>query len=73
MNDKPKNAKEEHGNSHDRMPFAEMMRKMMDQEGRCGGIDCAEMMSEMMKKMEADDKPMAVCKEMMDKMKGKCC
>ena len=30
------------------MDFAEMMRKMMDQEGGCHGFDCAEMMQKMM-------------------------
>ena len=30
------------------MDFAEMMRKMMDQEGACHGFDCAEMMQKMM-------------------------
>ena len=73
MNDKPKNDQEETGNSHHRMPFAEMMRMMVDQEGDCCGIDCTEMMSKMMEKMEADDDPMAMCKEVMDKMRGKCC
>jgi len=73
MNDKPKNNKENNGNSHDRIPFSEMMRKMMDQEGRCCGIDCTEMMSKMMEKTEAGDDPMEMCKEMMVMMKGECC
>jgi hypothetical protein len=30
------------------MDFAEMMRKMMDQEGGCHGFDGAEMMEKMM-------------------------
>ena len=55
------------------MPFTEMMWKILDQEGGCCGIDCTEMMSKMMKKIEADDELVAMCKEMMDKMKGKCC
>ena len=72
-NEKLKDNNEDNRNSQARMPFSEMMRKMMDQEGRCCGIDCTEMMSKMMKKMEAGDDPMAMCKEMMDKMKGECC
>ena len=73
MNDSPKNNKEENGNSQDCMPFTEMIRMMMDQKGRCCGIDCTEMMSKMMKKMVAGDDPMAMRKEMKDKMKGECC
>ena len=73
MNEKPKNNKEETRSSWEDMPFSEMMRKMMDQQGERLGFDCAEMMSQMMGKKKAGGDPMAMCKEMMEKIKGTCC
>jgi len=73
MNEKPKNNKEETRSCWEDMPFAEMMRKMMDQQGEGLGFDCAEMMSQMMEKMKAGGDPMAMCKEMMEKMNKECC
>lgn len=73
MNEKPKNNKEETRSSREGKPFAEMMRKMMDQGGVCCGFNCAEMMSQMMEKGKAGGDPMAMCKEMMEKMKKECC
>ena len=73
MNEKPKNNKEETRSCWEDMPFAEMMRKMMDQQGDRPGFDCAAMMSQMMEKMKAGGDPMAMCKEMMEKMKKGCC
>lgn len=55
------------------MPFAEMMQKMMNQQGEGLGFDCAEMMSEMMEKVKIGGDPMAMCKEMMEKLKRECC
>ena len=55
------------------MPFAEMMQKMMNQQGEGLGFDCAEMMSQMTEEMKAGGDPMAMCKEMMKKMKRECC
>ena len=49
MTDKQENTREESFNCCEGMPFAEMMRKMMDQERGCHGFDCAEMMQKMMK------------------------
>lgn len=48
MNGKSKNTKEEFFNCCKGMDFAEMVRKMMDQEGGCHGFDCTEMMQKMM-------------------------
>jgi hypothetical protein len=48
MNSPQKNSKEKPFNCCEGMDFAEMMRKMMDQEGGCHGFDCAEMMQKMM-------------------------
>lgn len=73
MSDEQKNTKEETLNCCEGMPFAEMMRKMMNQQGEGLGFDCAEMMSQMMEKMRAGGDPMAMCKEMMEKMKKECC
>ena len=73
MNEKPKNNKEETRSCWEDMPFAEMMRKMMDQQGERLGFDCAEMMSQMMEKVRTGGDPMAMCKEMMEKMKKECC
>jgi len=55
------------------MPFAEMMQKMMNQQSEGLGFDCAEMMSEMMEKVKTGGDPMAMCKEMMEKLKRECC
>jgi len=73
MNEKPKNNKEETGSSWEGMPFAEMMRKMMDQGGVCCGFNCSEMMPQMMERMKTGGDPMAVCKEIMEKLKRECC
>ena len=73
MNEKPKNNKEETRSPWEGMPFAEMMRKMMDQQGERPGFNCAEMMSQVMKKVRTGGDPMAMCKEMMEKMKKGCC
>ena len=73
MSDEQKNTKEETLNCCEGMPFAEMMQKMMNQQGEGLGFDCAEMMSQMMEKMKADGDPMAMCKEMMEKLKRECC
>ena len=48
MNVENSNTKEEFFNCCEGMPFAEMMRKMMDREEGCHGFDCAEMMQKMM-------------------------
>jgi IMP dehydrogenase/GMP reductase len=48
MNSQQKNTKEELFNCCQGMDFAEMMRKMMAQEGGCCDFDCAEMMQKMM-------------------------
>ena len=48
MTDKQKNTKGESRDFCKGMPFAEMMRKMMDQEGRCCGPDGAEMIRKVM-------------------------
>jgi len=68
-----KNTKEETLNCCEGMPFAEMMQKMMNQQGEGLGFDCAEMMSEMMEKVKTGGDPMAMCKEMMEKLKRECC
>ena len=73
MSDEQKNTKEETLNSCEGMPFAEMMQKMMNQQGEGLGFDCAEMMSEMMEKVKTGGDPMAMCKEMMEKLKRECC
>jgi len=73
MSDEQKNTKEETLNCCEGMPFAEMMQKMMNQQGEGLGFDCAEMMSEMMEKVKTGGDPMAMCKEMMEKMKRECC
>ncbi|MDH3774466.1 MAG: hypothetical protein OET42_09055 [Deltaproteobacteria bacterium] len=73
MSDEQKNTKEETLNCCEGMPFAEMMQKMMNQQGEGLGFDCAEMMSQMMEKMKTGGDQMAMCKEMMEKMKKECC
>ncbi|MFA9614722.1 MAG: hypothetical protein ACERK9_12335 [Deltaproteobacteria bacterium] len=73
MSDEQKNTKEEPLNCCEGMPFAEMMQKMMNQQGEGLGFDCAEMMSQMTEEMKAGGDPMAMCKEMMKKMKRECC
>jgi len=73
MSDEQKNTKEETLNCCEGMPFAEMMQKMMNQQGEGLGFDCAEMMSEMMEKVKTGGDPMAMCKEMMEKLKRECC
>ena len=73
MNEKPKNNKEETRSCYEDMPFAKIMRKMMDQQSEQPGFNCAEMMSQMMEKGKAGGDPMAMCKEMMEKMKKECC
>ena len=47
MADKRKDTREEFFNCCEGMDFAEMMRKMMHQEGGCHGFDCSEMMARM--------------------------
>jgi hypothetical protein len=73
MSDEQKNTKEETLNCCEGIPFAEMMQKMMNQQGEGLGFDCSEMMSQMMEKMKTGGDPMAMCKEMKEKMKKKCC
>jgi hypothetical protein len=73
MSDEQKNTKEETLNCCEGIPFAEMMQKMMNQQGEGLGFDCSEMMSQMMEKMKTGGDPMAMCKEMMEKMKRECC
>jgi phage-related minor tail protein len=73
MSDEQKNTKEETLNCCEGMPFAEMMQMMMNQQGEGLGFDCSEMMSQMMEKMKTGGDPMAMCKEMMQKMKKECC
>lgn len=77
MSDEQKNTKEETLNCCEGIPFAEMMQKMMNQQGEGLGFDCSEMMSQMMEKMKTGGDPMAMCKEMKEKMKEKmkkeCC
>jgi hypothetical protein len=73
MSDEQKDTKEETLNCCEGMPFAEMMQKMMNQQGEGLGFDCAEMMSEMMEKVKTGGDPMAMCKEMMEKLKRECC
>ena len=73
MSDEQKNTKEETLNCCEGIPFAEMMQKMMNQQGEGLGFDCSEMMSQMMEKMKEGGDPMAMCKEMMQKMKEECC
>ena len=48
MNEKPKNNKEETRSCWEDMPFAGMMRKMMNQQSEEFGFDCAEIMQKMM-------------------------
>jgi hypothetical protein len=50
MNSRARNRKEETLSCCEGMPFADMMRKMMDQEKRRCGPDCAEMIGKMMTK-----------------------
>jgi len=73
MSDEQKNTKEETLNCCEGIPFAEMMQKMMNQQGEGLGLYCSEMMSQMMEKMKTGGDPMAMCKEMMKKMKRECC
>ena len=73
MNERPKNNKEETRSCYEDMPFAEIMRKMMDQQSERPGFNCGEMMSQMMKKVRTGGDPMAMCKEMMEKMNKGCC
>ena len=73
MSDEQKNTKEETLNCCEGIPFAEMMQKMMNQQGEGLGFDCSEMMSQMMEKMKTGGDPMAMCKEMKEKMKKECC
>jgi hypothetical protein len=77
MSDEQKNTKEETLNCCEGIPFAEIMQKMMNQQGEGLGFDCSEMMSQMMEKMKTGGDPMAMCKEMKEKMKEKmkkeCC
>ena len=73
MTDEQKNTKEETLNCCEGIPFAEMMQKMMNQQGEGLGFDCSEMMSQMMEKMKTGGDPMAMCKEIMEKMKKGCC
>ena len=73
MSDEQKNTKEETLNCCEGMPFAEMMQKMMNKQGEGLGFDRAEMMSQMMEKLKTGGDPMAMCKEMMEKMKKECC
>ncbi len=47
MNGERKNTKEEFFNCCEGMPVAEMMRKMMEQEGGCHDFDYSEMMARM--------------------------
>ena len=47
MSDEQKNTKEKTLNCCEGMPFAEMMQKMMNQQGEGLGFDCSEMMSQM--------------------------
>ena len=71
MTDEQKNTREEFFNCCEGMDFAEMMRKMMDQEGGCHGFDGPEMMQKMMDKesgcCDFD------CSEMMARMTTMCC
>jgi hypothetical protein len=73
MSDEQKNTQEETLNCCEGRPFAEMMQQMMNQQGEGLGFDCSEMMSQMMEKIKAGGDPMAMCKEMMEKMKKECC
>ena len=52
MSDEQKNTKEETLNCCEGIPFAEIMQKMMNQQGEGLGFDCSEMMSQMMEKMK---------------------
>ena len=47
MSDEQKNTKEETLNCCEGMPFAEMMRKMMNQQGEGLSFNCAEIMQKM--------------------------
>jgi hypothetical protein len=73
MSDEQKNTQEETLNCCEGIPFAEMMQKMINQQGEGLGFDCSEMMSQMMEKMKTGGDPMAMCKEMMEKLKRECC
>lgn len=73
MSNEQKNTKKETLNCCEGIPFAEMMQKMMNQQGEGLGFDCAEMMSQMMEKMKTGGEPMEMCKEMMEKLKRECC
>ena len=71
MTNKQKTTKDESGKSCEGMPFAEMMRKMMNQQGESPGFDCAEVMQKM---MDQEGKCCGVdCTEMMQKMTTMCC
>jgi hypothetical protein len=71
MADKRKNTGEEFFNCCEGMPFAEMMRNMMDQEGGSHGFDCAEMMQKM-RDQESGCYDFD-CSEMMTRMTTMCC
>jgi hypothetical protein len=71
MADKRKNIGEEFFNCCEGMPFAEMMRNMMDQEGGSHGFDCAEMMQKM-RDQESGCYDFD-CSEMMARMTTMCC
>ena len=66
MTDERKSTEKESRKSCEAMPFARMMKNMMGEQGPCCGD--AEMMSQMMEKMQAGKDPMALCREMMGKM-----
>ena len=71
MTDAQENSKEEFFDCCERMPFAEMMRNMMNQRGEELDSHCAEMMQKMMDKdsgcCDFD------CSEMMQKMMTMSC
>jgi hypothetical protein len=71
MADKRKNTREEFFNCCDSMPFAQMMRNMMNQRGEESDSNCAEMMQKMMDQesgcCDFD------CSEMMARMTTMCC
>jgi hypothetical protein len=71
MADKRKNTGEEFFNCCEGMPFAEMMRNMMDQEGGSHDFDCAEMMQKM-RDQESGCYDFD-CSEMMARMTTMCC
>ena len=49
MAENQKNTQKEFQDFCEGMPFADMMRKMMEAKKACGSFNCAEMMSQMMK------------------------